>query len=324
MSLPSKDQIANAREVVYRAMSATPCYQWPLLNKATDVDLFVKHENHTPTGAFKIRGGLTFFDHVVREMPHIKRVVTATRGNHGQSVARAAKVAGIHPTILVPHGNSLEKNAAMEAFGAELIVHGDDFQESRERAGEMASAEDTLMIPPFHPWLIEGVATYGAELFEQAHDLDAVYVPIGMGSGFCGLAAARAACGASTEIIGVVSTGAPAYKLSVEAGYVIEHEVTTELADGMACRSPDAEALGYVMAHAARIVAVSDDEIAAAIRLYFTACHQVAEGAGAAPLAALMQERDMMHGKKVAVILCGGNIDTPVYRRILGGSHEGA
>jgi threonine dehydratase len=308
-----------AAALIHSQFGPTPQYAWPLLAQRTGVDLWVKHENHTPAGAFKIRGGIVYFDRMKRERPHVKGVVSATRGNHGQSLAYAGARAGMPVVIVVPHGNSVEKNAAMKAFGAELIEHGADFDEARGFAAALAQERGYEFGAGFQPDLVLGVATYAFELFTSVRDIDTVYVPIGLGSGICGLITARDVLGLKTKIVGVVSENAQAYKLSVEAGRVVETNSARTFADGMAVRVPSAEAVRIIARGAERIVTVSDDEVAGAMRAYFQDTHNVAEGAGAAPLAALMQEKAAMAGKRVGVILCGGNVDTAVFNQVLAG-----
>ena len=291
-------------------MQATPQLEWPLLSAASGAQVIVKHENHTPIGAFKVRGGITFVDWLQRTQPDARGIVTATRGNHGQSIARAATAAGLIAKILVPKGNSREKNDAMRSFGAELIVHGNDFDEARIEAHRISRDEGLCFVPPFHPELVKGVATYALEFLSEFPDLDTVYAPIGCGSGICGLIQVRDALGLTTRIVGVVAEGASAAKLSAEAGRPIETNSADTFADGMAVRVPVPEALEIYSGGTERIIAVSDAEIVEAIRLYFRATHNVAEGAGAAPLAALMKESDRMAGRKVGLVLSGGNIDT--------------
>lgn len=306
----SINEIEDAVALVHRHMSPTPQYSWPLINRELGIETWVKHENHTPTGAFKVRGGITFIDWLKRTQPRASGICTATRGNHGQSQARAATAAGLKAKIYVPEGNSPEKNAAMSAFGAEVIIFGKDFDEARLEAMRVAEAEGLAVVPPFHRELARGVATYAYELFSAQPELDTVYVPIGCGSGICSTIAVRDALGLKTKVVGVVSTEAQAAKLSVEAGRLIETESARTFADGMAVRVPVQAAFDIYSTGAERIVAVSDDEVAEAIRTYFRCSHNVAEGAGAAPLAALAQEKARMAGKRVGVILCGGNIDT--------------
>jgi threonine dehydratase len=314
-----RDELKAAADLVHAAMPPTPQYSWPLLNAETGAEVWVKHENHTPTGAFKIRGALTFIDWLRRAHPETKGICTATRGNHGQGQALAATAAGLKAKVYVPRGNSVEKNAAMAAFGAELIEFGEDFDTAREEAFRVAEAEGLAVVPPFHRELVRGVATYGCELFNAVPDLDTVYVPIGCGSGICGLISARNALGLKTEIVGVVSENADCAKRSVEAGRLVETESAATFADGMAVRVPVQAAFDIYSKGAARIVSVSDDEVAEAIRLFYRCTHNLAEGAGAAPLAGLMQEKDRMAGKKAGVILCGGNIDADWFIEVLQG-----
>jgi len=313
----TRDDLERAARVVYQTLGLTPQFAWPLLGAELNADVWVKHENFTPTGAFKVRGGLVYFHELLAAGPRPAGVISATRGNHGQSVGYAARKNKVAATIVVPHGNSLEKNAAMRALGVELIEHGTDFQESREYAARLAIERGLHMIPAFHPHIVRGVATYALELLRGVPDLATVYVPIGQGSGISGMIAARDALGLKTEIVGVVSAHAPAYKLSFESRKAVEHAVTTELADGMACRVPDAAALDIIWRGAARVLEVTDAEVAAAMRLYFSATHSTAEGAGAAPLAAALQERVRNGGKRIAVVLTGGNVDRDVFARVL-------
>lgn len=316
----SRRDLEDAADLVHQQMAPTPQYTWPLLNQRVGAEVWVKHENHAPTGAFKVRGGITFVDWLSAAHPKVRGIITATRGNHGQSQARAATAAGLVAKVLAPVGNAVEKNAAMRAFGAELVEFGADFDAAREEAHRLAEAEGLFFVPPFHDALVRGVATYAFELFSAQPDLHTVYVPIGCGSGICGLIRTRDALGLATRIVGVVSTEAQCAKLSFEAGHPIETPTAHTFADGMATRVPFPEALAEFSKGAERVVAVSDDEVAEAIRVYFTDTHNVAEGAGAAPLAALLQEREGMAGKKVGVILCGGNIDTDKFRTVLSGA----
>ncbi len=303
-----------AARLVHGVFPPTPQYAWPLLAARTGAEVWVKHENHTPTGAFKVRGGLVYMDRLARERPGVAGVISATRGNHGQSLAYAGARSGVPVTIVVPRGNSAEKNAAMRAQGATLVEHGADFDAAREEAMRLAGERGLEFAPSFAPDLVCGVATYALELFRAAPKLDALYVPIGLGSGICGCIMARDLLGLTTDIIGVQSTGADAYARSFAAGRVVTTEAAVTQADGMATRVPDPGALAIIMKGAARIVTVTDDEVAEAIRAYWQDTHNLAEGAGAAPLAALMQERDRMRGKRVATILCGGNIDLDLFR----------
>jgi threonine dehydratase len=315
-SLP---ELEAASVVVRRAMPPTPQYAWPLLAARAGCEVWVKHENHTPIGAFKVRGGLVLIDELQRASTPPRGLVTATRGNHGQSLAYAARRAGLKATIFVPHGNSVEKNAAMRGFGAELVQHGRDFDEARIAAEAFARAEGRAWVASFQPALVRGVATYAFELFSAVAGLDTVYVPIGMGSGICGLIRVRDLLGLATEIVGVVSSHAPAVARSFAAGQVVTTERADTLADGMACRVPDPDALAIIRDGASRIVEVDDAAIAAAIRLMHEATHNTAEGAGAAPLAALLQERERQRGRRIAIVLSGGNIDRAVLAPILAG-----
>jgi threonine dehydratase len=314
----SLQDVEDAAAIVYAAMPPTPQYAWPLLARRTGCEVWVKHENHTPIGAFKVRGGLVYMDRL--KNTRIKGVISATRGNHGQSIALAAAKAGIAATIVVPQSNSVEKNAAMRAFGAELVEAGHDFDAARDVAVRLAGERGLAMVPSFHRDLVRGVATYALELFRSAPPLDTVYVPIGLGSGICGVIAMRDALSPSTKLVGVVSTEAPAYALSFTAGKVLATNSANTMADGMAVRGPNAEALAVILKGADRIVQVSDPEIAAAMRAYYEDTHQLTEGAGAASLAALLQERERLKGKRVGLILSGGNIDRPLYLRTLAGA----
>jgi threonine dehydratase len=305
--------------VVRASVPPTLQYAWPLLKAQTGVEVVVKHENHTPTGAFKVRGGLVYCDRLKRERPQVPGIVTATRGNHGQSLAFAGARAGMPVTIVVPHGNSTDKNGAMRALGAELIEHGRDFDEARERAVHIASERGLEYAPSFHRDFVVGVATYANELFRAVDAIDTVYVPIGLGSGICGVIGIRDLLGLTTRVVGVVSDSANCYRLSVAAGRVVRTNSAHTFADGMAVRVPDAAALEVIRRGTERIVEVSDDEIAEAMRIIYSATHTCAEGAGAAPLAALMQERDRLQGRRAAVIVTGQNIDRPWMATVLSG-----
>jgi threonine dehydratase len=323
VALPGLEEIRRAAEVVHRVMAATPQYTWPLLNVRAGAEVWVKHENHTPVGAFKLRGGLVYMDWLHRTRPEIKTVVTATRGNHGQSIAFAARQVGVRAVIVVPHGNSREKNHAMRALGADLIEFGEDLQAASEHATALAEenqAHGWHRIPSYDQSLVAGVATYGLEFLTACPWLETVYVPIGMGSGISGMMAARDALGLSTKIVGVVSSHAPAMALSFAAGEVIEHPVKTVVADGVACRRPDAVSLEFVLAGVERIVMVTDSEVEHAMRAYFADIHQVAEGAGAMGLAALLQDRAngrIAEGARVGTVLCGANVDSDMFAAVL-------
>ncbi len=308
-------QLENAQAIVGAAMPPTPACAWPLLSERLGATAIVKHENHTPIGAFKVRGGLVYVDRLKRGRPNTPGLISATRGNHGQSLAFAAGRYGVPVTIYVPHGNSVEKNRAMRAFGARLVEHGADFQEAREESERHARRDGLEFVPSFHPDLVTGVATYALELLRTAPDLDILYVPIGQGSGICGCILTRDLLGLRTEIVGVQSTEAPSYALSFAAGTIVNTNSSNTLADGMATRVPDADALAIIRKGASRIVQVSDDEVAAAIRAYWTDTHNLSEGAGAAALAAAMQEKSKIRGKRVGLILSGGNIDFDLFNR---------
>jgi threonine dehydratase len=311
----SLQEMRQAHELVLSALRPTPALNWPLLDGRLGAEVVVKHENHLPTGAFKVRGGLTYVDALTKREPAILGLISATRSNHGQGLAFSGRRASLKVTILAPQGNSSEKNAAMRALGAELIEFGRDFQVAREEATRLAESRGLHMVPSFHRDLTLGVSTYALELLSERSDLDVLYVPIGQGSGICGCISARDALGLKTEIVGVQSMEAPAYALSFAAGRVVPTNSAGTLADGMATRVPDQEALEVILKGAARITLVSDDEVAAAVRAYWTDTHNLAEGAGAAALAAAVKERSRLRGRKVGLVLSGGNIDFDLFRR---------
>ena len=317
--MPGIEALEAAAEIVHRVLQPTPQIHWPLISVRAGAEVWIKHDNHTPVGAFKLRGGLVYMERLCQRQPKVTGVIAATRGNHGQSVAYTAARAGLRAVIVVPHRNSCEKNAAMRAMGAELIEHGEDFQEAHEHAAGVSEAEGLHFVRSFDADLLCGVASYALELFGAVRDLDAVYVPIGMGSGICGTIAVRDALGLRTEVIGVVADRAPAYALSFTAGEPVAAKVADTIADGMACRVPDADALRIIRQGAARVVTVEEEEIRAAMRHLFSDTHNAAEGAGAAALAALLQERRRMAGRRVALILSGGNVDRDVFARVLAG-----
>jgi len=314
-SLP---ELEAAARIIHSSFPGTPQYTWPLLSARSGAEVWVKHENHAPTGAFKLRGGLIYAERLRRERPEVTGIISATRGNHGQSLAWAGQRYGLSVTIVVPHGNSTEKNAAMRAFGATLIEHGVDFEAAREEAARLADERGLEFAPSFAPDLVKGVATYSLELFRGVADLDAIYVPIGLGSGICGAVFVRDLLGLRTEIIGVQSTGADCYAQSLAAGHVVVLNRSDTMADGMAVRQPDPVAFDIIRHGVSRIVAVTDAEIGAAIREYWTDTHNLVEGAGAAPLAALLQERESMAGKRVGLVVSGGNIDLELFQRWVG------
>jgi threonine dehydratase len=315
--LPELDEIREAQKLIYSIMQPTPQLSWPLLNQRLGATLWVKHENHTPIGAFKARTAVVYAAELFRKSSGIKGLITATRGNHGQSVALAGQRFKVPVTIVVPLENSAEKNAAMRAQGANLVEFGNDYQEAREHAARLATEQGLHVVPIYHRDMVKGVASYWVELFSAVSDLDVVYVPIGMGSGICAGSAVRNGMGLKTKLVGVVSEGAPAYALSFEAGRKIEAPVTTTIADGIACRMPDDGALEIMSQNVERIVVVSDDEIRAAMKIYFTDTHNVVEGAGAAPLAAALKEKEALRGKRVGVIVTGGNVDHDIFAKVL-------
>jgi threonine dehydratase len=314
---PSLDALEAAAALIYQSMPPTPQYRWPLLEARVGTTVWVKHENHTPTGAFKVRGGLVYLEELCHTGAKPDGVISATRGNHGQSVGFAARRYGIPAAVVVPFGNSVEKNAAMRSLGVEVIEQGHDFQAAAEVADRIAIDRGWHRFPSFHPLLVRGVGTYAVELFRAVPELDTVYVPVGMGSGLCGVIAARDALGLRTRIVAVVSDRAPAFALSYEQGRIVSHDVTTRIADGMACRTPVEAALAIARHGAERVVQVSDDEVESAMRALFADTHNTAEGGGAAALAALLQEKERMRGRKVAVVLSGGNVDSNLFAAVL-------
>ncbi|HZQ19446.1 MAG TPA: threonine dehydratase [Terriglobales bacterium] len=317
MSLPSIEEIAAAQELIYGVMQPTPQISWPLLNEKLGATVWVKHENHTPIGAFKARTAIVYAAELFRSNAKVKGLISATRGNHGQSVALAGQRYKVPVTIVVPRGNSVEKNAAMRAQGANVVELGDDFQAAREHARKLADEQQLQFVPSYDRNIVKGIATYWMELFTAVPDLDVVYVPIGMGSGICAGCAVRNGLKLKTKIVGVVSERAPAYALSFEAGRKVEAAVTTTIADGLACRIPDDEALDVIQQNVDHVVAVSDDEVRAAMRIYFSTTHNVAEGAGAASLAAAVKEKPSFQGKRIGLILTGGNVDRDLFAKIL-------
>jgi threonine dehydratase len=317
-------ELEAAAQVVHAIMPPTPQYAWPLLCQTVGCEVWVKHENHTPTGAFKVRGGLTYLDALVKSGRKVNSLISATRGNHGQSIAYAGGRHGVPVTIVVPHGNNPEKNAAMQALGANLVIHGQDFDEARHEAGRLAGERDHEFVPSFDPRLVVGVATYALELFRAVPDLDTVYVPIGMGSGICGTIIARDLLGLKTRVVGVSAANAPANALSFAAGRPVPTNQAATFADGMATREPNALAIELICQGADAVVTVTEDQIADAIRLIFETTHNVAEGAGAAALAALQMEHRVRGPAKRAIICSGGNIDRPSFARVLAGQTPAA
>ena len=315
----TREQLDHARTVVRGHFAPTPQFAWPLLSAHVGAQVWVKHENQTPTGAFKVRGGLVYAERARRERPAVRGFVSATRGNHGQSLAYAGRAAGLRVVIVVPEGNSPDKNAAMQGFGAELVVHGRDYQESREHAMSLEDELGLEAVPPFHPDLVAGVATYAEELFDAAGALDVVYVPVGMGSGVCGVIGVRDLLGLDTEVVGVVADAAPATALSFGAGRVVTTETATTFVDGVACRAPVPEAVEQIVAGAARMVRVGEADAAEAMRVMLRTTHQLPEPAGAMALAGLLAERDRVQGRRVGVVLTGGNCDADLLATVLAG-----
>lgn len=316
-SLPSLDEIKQAQELVYSVMPPTPQFSWPLLSNRLGTEVWVKHENHTPIGAFKARTAIVYAAELFKNGNHIKGLIAATRGNHGQSVALAAKRFKVPCTIVVPYGNSKSKNAAMEAQGANLIEFGNDFQEAREHTDQLAAQQQFHIVPAYHYNIVKGVATYWLEFFSAVPNLDIIYVPVGQGSGISSAVAVRQGLNFKTKIIGVVSEGAPAYALSFEARRKIDAPVTTQIADGMACRVPDDDPLEIMLSNVDHIVRVSDDDVRQAMKIYFTDTHNVVEGAGAAALAAALKEKSSLAGKRIGLVASGGNVDHETFAKVL-------
>jgi threonine dehydratase len=313
------DDLDRAAAIVYAHMPPTPQFAWPLLANELGTEVWVKHENHTPVGAFKVRGGLVHLDRL-RQRSDVAGIISATRGNHGQSLAFAGRASGVPVVIVAPHGNSVEKNAAMRALGAELIEGGHDFQAAREEAERIAEERGLVMVPSFQRDLVLGVATYARELLLAAPTLDTVYVPIGLGSGICGMIVVRDLLGLSTEIVGVVSDQAPTYRLSFEAGVPVPTATADTFVDGVACRVPDPVAVDIICRGAARVIEVPDEATADAMRILHRTTHNTAEPAGAIALAGAISERHRIAGRRVAVVITGGNVDADVLAPILAGN----
>jgi len=315
--VPTLDEVRAAGDLIYRSVRPTPEYCWPLLCERVGTEVWVKHENQTPTGSFKARTAVVYVDELMKREPLTRGLIAATRGNHGQAVALAAKQFGLSATIVVPHGNSREKNAAMRAQGATLVEFGNDYQAAREHAETLASEQGLHMVPPYHYNIVRGVATYWLELFSAVHDIDVAYVPIGMGSGINAAVAVRNGLNLKTNIVGVVSSEAPAYAESFEQRRPVEAPAKTRIADGLACRKPDETALAVVLKNIDHIVRVTDDQVEDAMRHVFTDTHNVVEGAGAAALAAALKEKDHLRGKRITLIATGSNVDRDVFARVL-------
>lgn len=316
-SLPTIDEVRAAQKLVYSVMPPTPQIVWPLLCERLGTEVWVKHENHTPIGAFKARTAVVYAAELFRGSSGITGLVTATRGNHGQSVALAARRFNVPAHLVVPHGNSREKNAAMRAQGANLIEFGNDYQEAKEHSQKLADEHGWHFVPSYHHDIVKGVATYWLEFFSAVPEVDTVYVPIGQGSGICSCCAVRNGLNLKTKIVGVVADGAPAYALSFEAGRSVSASVTTFLGDGMACRVPHEESLAVILQNVDHIVRVTEEELRQAMKMYFTDTHNVVEGAGAAGLAAAMKERQSLKGKRVGLVISGGNVDHEVFAKVL-------
>ncbi len=303
------EELHQSAEKVHQVMPPTPQYNWPLLSKKVGCNLWVKHENHTPTTAFKVRGGIVLVDHLMQSANKPEGLISATRGNHGQSLSFSGKRAQLPVTIVVPTCNNPDQNKLIESFGANLVVHGEDFEAARQHSTSLASQSNFYAVAPFEPLLVQGVATYALELFTHLKSLDTVYVPIGMGSGICGLIKTRDLLKLKTKIVGVISEGAPTFYQSFSAGRIIPTNYANTIADGVATSTPLPEAFDIIKQGAERIITVSDKEIAQAMYLYYQTTHNLAEGAGAVPLAGLVKEKELMKNKNVSVILSGGNID---------------
>ncbi len=324
MTLFDRAGLDAAVDVVGRYMQPTPQFAWPMLVAEAGAEVWVKHENHTPTGAFKVRGGLVYLDRLQRERRHVSGIISATRGNHGQSLAFAGRAHDVPVTVVVPRGNDVDKNAAMQAFGAEVIEFGGDFQEASERAVELSGERGFEMVPAFHPDLVTGVATYALEFLRAVPRLDTVYVPVGMGSGICAFITVRDLLGLDTEIVGVVADGADATKRSFEAGHVVTTDAANTFVDGVATRSPNATAIDIIVGGAARVVSVSDEASAEAMRLLWRTTHNLPEPAGAIGAAALMSERALQEGRCVGVVMTGGNVNASMLSAVLVGETPGA
>ena len=316
MNPPTFSDVLFARRQIRPYLARTPLYSYPAVNELIGTEVFIKHENYLPVGAFKVRGGINLVSQLSAD-ERARGVIAASTGNHGQSIGFAARQYDVAAAVVVPLGNSTGKNAAMRALGVEVIEKGHDFQAAAEFADEIAKERGWHRYPSFHPWLVRGVGTYALELFKAVPDIDTVYVPVGLASGLCGVIAARDALGRRARVVAVVSAGAPAFALSYERGEPVSHEVTTTIADGMACRTPDASALAIARRGVERVVQVTDDEVKSAMRALFSDTHNVAEGAGAAALAALLQDKQSMRGRTAAIVLTGGNVDSGVYAKVI-------
>ena len=313
----TRADLDEATRIVREHVPVTPAYRWPLLEELTGTPTWVKHENATPTGAFKVRGGLVFVDRLHRSGRTVPGLIAATRGNHGQSVAYAGRAHDLPVTIVVPEGNSPDKNASMVGFGAELVVRGRDFQEAFEHAMALADSRGLVPVPAFHRDLVAGVATGALELQTQAGHLDSVYLPVGQGSGICAHMAVRDLLGVDTEVVGVVADRAPAHALSFASGRPVTTQHADTFVDGVATRTPVPEAVAAMVAGAARFIRVSEEQAEQAMRLLWRTTHQMPEPSGALALAGLLADPARAAGATAAVVMTGGNCDTELVRRVV-------
>jgi len=323
-ALPTLEELETAAALIAPHVPPTPAYTWPLLSEMAGAEVWVKHENHTPVGAFKVRGGIVYLDELLRREPGVRGVIAASTGNHGQSIAWSARRLGLRAVIVVPHGNNPDKNRAMRALGAELVEHGREFQEALEHSSTLAEAQGLHAVPSFHPWLVRGVATYGLEFLRSVPDMEAVFVPIGLGSGICGMAAAKAALGLKTRLIGVVSAHAPAYALSFASGSLRTQTSATRVAEGVACSTPNAGALALIRRHVDEIVTVNDDECLFAMRELLENTHNLVEGAGALSWAALKKASPVRHAKRLGCVMSGGNAGMELVMKSLASARKQA
>ena len=313
----SLTDVLAARRVFYRTLRPTALLQHPLLNEETGLNLYVKHENHNPTSAFKVRGGLNLVGRLTAE--ERRGVVTASTGNHGQSIALACQREGVPCTIAVPAGNNPEKNAAMRAFGAEVIEVGRDFDAAREHVERLHRERGLRYVHSANePLLIAGVATYAMEIFEDLPDADVILVPIGGGSGASGCALVRTWAGSRARVIGIQAAGADAFARSWRTGTRVVGERAATFAEGMATRVTFDLTFGILQQHLDDIVTLTEEELEGGIRLALRATHNLAEGAGAAALAAAVKLGDTLRGKKIVCVMTGGNLDRATLARVIG------
>ncbi len=309
--------ILAARKTVYRHLKPTPLIGHPLLSEWLGFPAWVKHENHNPTGSFKIRGGFNLVSHL-SESEKSRGVITATRGNHGQSVALACRTYGVRCVIAVPEGNNPEKNEAMKAFGSELLVHGRDFDEARERVEQIQAEQRLRYIHSANePLLVEGVGTYALEILEELPDVDCILVPVGGGSGISGVLTAVRAAAPKVQVIGVQAANAPSIYLSWKKGEKVTTDSADTMADGLATRVPFEMTFDIIHRYVDEVVTVTEEELMEAVFRIFQTTHNVAEGAGAATTAAAFKLRSRLAGKKVALVLSGGNITASLFQQVL-------